>query len=120
MLVFGEFDWHAVVIYHCKLFKMTSTMVAITGWGVTCFCYDTLHGKNNELFFFHYGNVLCLSGNRILQSFYHFQATLDRSDDIIILYHSNTSSCFGQILCQKQINFSMTGYTERTISLNAL
>ena len=49
-----------------------------------------------------------------------FRPLLDRSDDIIILYHSNTSSCFGQILCQKQMKFSMTGYTERTISLNAL
>ena len=49
--MFGKFDGH-VVFQRCKIFKVTSKMAAITGWGITWFLLGCTTRKKNRLLFF--------------------------------------------------------------------
>ena len=86
---------------------MKLRMAAITGWGITCFCYDTL------LFFVMVMFGLC-SGNRIHQSMHHALSRpfLVGSDNTIISYYSHKKSYFGKIFLQKNEVINAV-YTER-------
>ena len=51
-VVFGKFDWYVIVVFQrCKILKLTSKMAVIKGLEITCFCYDTLHGKITDSYF---------------------------------------------------------------------
>ena len=66
-VVFGEFDWHDIVVFQrCNIFKMTFKMAAITGRGITRFCYSTLHEKNNRHLIFVVVMFLSLFGESYL------------------------------------------------------
>ena len=108
MIVFGEFDWHIVVVFCVLRYSIWRPKWQQQQSGEShSFCYDTLHGKNNRLMLF---VMLFLSLLWLLYSLIYTplpRPFLARSDNTIISQFvpwENTLSKRSRDKCQGTLN----------------